>query len=63
MEARKKLKESKADLVVANDIGSKYKNDIEYNSLIVVNSKISYSGRKKKLDLAKFLRKEIEKRI
>jgi phosphopantothenoylcysteine decarboxylase/phosphopantothenate--cysteine ligase len=63
MEARNKLKESKADLIVANDIGSKYKNNIEYNSLIVVDSKISYSGRKRKLDLAKFLCKEIEKRI
>ncbi|MGI0056584.1 MAG: phosphopantothenoylcysteine decarboxylase, partial [Nitrosarchaeum sp.] len=63
MKARNKLKESNADLIVANDIGSKYKNNTEYNSLIVVNSKISYSGRMKKLDLVKFLRKEIEKRI
>ncbi|MEX0764566.1 MAG: bifunctional phosphopantothenoylcysteine decarboxylase/phosphopantothenate--cysteine ligase CoaBC, partial [Nitrosopumilaceae archaeon] len=64
-EARKKLKESKADLIVANDIGlKKYKENLDYNNVIVVDAKkIIQAGWKKKLEIARFIRKEIEKRI
>ena len=63
--ARKKLKESNADLIIANDIGlKKYKENPNYNNVIIVDSKKTIqSGWKKKLDIAKFIRKEIEKRI
>src|SRR5438309_4088284 len=63
--ARKKLKESNADLIIANDIGlKKYKENLDYNNVIIVDSKKTIqSGRKKKLDIAKFVRKEIEKRF
>ncbi len=63
--ARKKLKESNADLIIANDIGlKKYKENPDYNNVIIVDSKKTIqSGWKKKLDIAKFVRKEIEKRI
>ena len=63
--ARKKLKESNADLIIANDIGlKKYKENPNYNNVIIVDSKKTIqSGWKKKLDIAKFVRKEIEKRI
>jgi len=63
--ARKKLRESNADLIIANDIGlKKYKENPNYNNVIVVDSKKTIqSGWKKKLDIAKFVRKEIEKRI
>jgi len=61
-EAKKKMKESNADLMVANDIGSrKYKANPDYNSVIIVNSKqAAQSGWSKKSEIAKFIRKEIE---
>ena len=64
-EARKKLKESKADLIVANDIGlRKYKEKSDYNNVIVVDMKKEIqTGWKKKLEIIRFIRKEIEKRI
>ena len=62
--ARKKMKEAKADLMIANDIGTKYKKNPELNQVIIVDSKSSIpSGRKKKAHIAKFIRKQIEKRI
>lgn len=63
--ARKKMRESKADLIIANDVGnSRYKKNPDYNEILVVNSKKSvFSGWKKKEKLAKLIRKEIEKRL
>ena len=63
-EARKKLKESKADLIVANDIGlKKYREKPDYNDVIVVDAKKAIkTGWKKKLEIVRFIRKEIEKR-
>jgi len=64
-EARKKLKESKANLIVANDIGlKKYKEKPDYNNVIVVDTKnTTQTGWKKKLEIVGFIRREIEKRI
>ena len=64
-EARKKIRESGADLIIANDIGiKKYKEHPDYNNVIVVDSKkIIESGWKTKSKIAKFIRNEIEKRI
>jgi phosphopantothenoylcysteine decarboxylase/phosphopantothenate--cysteine ligase len=63
--ARKKMIESNADLMIANDIGSqKYKMNNEYNNVIIVDSKkTTQSGWKKKQEIARFIRKEIEKVI
>ncbi len=63
--ARKKMRESKADLIVANDIGnSKYKKNPNYNEILLVNSKKAVSsGWKRKERLVKIIRKEIEKNI
>jgi len=62
--ARKKLKESNADIIVANDIGTKYQKNRDYNEVLIVNSQKSVSsGRKKKEYIARFIRKQIEKRI
>ena len=60
--ARNKLKESSADLIVANDIGlSKYKKNTNYINVIIVNStRVIQSGWHKKSDIVKFIRKEIE---
>ena len=64
-ETKIKLRESNADLMIANDIGSKrYRENSEYNNVIIVNSKkIIHSGWKKKSDISKFIRIEIERRI
>jgi phosphopantothenoylcysteine decarboxylase/phosphopantothenate--cysteine ligase len=63
--ARRKLKESNADLIIANDIGlKKYRDNPDYNNIIIVNSnKIIQSGWKKKLEIVRFIRKEIEERM
>jgi phosphopantothenoylcysteine decarboxylase/phosphopantothenate--cysteine ligase len=61
--SRKKLKESDADLIIANDVGVKYKKNPDYNNVIIVDSKkTTQSGWKKKSEIAKFIRKEIERR-
>jgi len=64
-EARKKIKESGADLIIANDIGiKKYKENPDYNTVVIVDSKkIIESGWKNKSKIVKFVRNEIEKRI
>ncbi len=60
--ARKKMRESKADLIVANDIGTKYQKNPDFNEIILVNSKKTISsGWKRKEKLAKIIRKQLEK--
>jgi len=60
--ARKKMKESKADLIIANDIGTKYQKNPEFNEILLVNSgKAVTSGWKRKEKLAKIIRKKLEK--
>ena len=63
--AREKIIQSGCDLVIANDIGTKrYKENPDYNSVIVVNSKTtSESGWKSKSKVVKFIRNEIERQI
>ena len=62
--AQKKMKESRADMIVANDIGTKYQKNPDYNEILIVNStKTISSGRKKKEQIAKFIKKEIEKNL
>jgi len=64
-EAKNKMKESSADLMVANDIGSrKYKENPDYNNVIIVNSKrIIQSGWKDKFAVARFIRNAIETQL
>jgi len=65
MEARKKMKESNADMIVANDVGSiRYRKNQENNEVIIVNSKTEISsGWSKKEKIAKFIRKQIEEQL
>jgi len=61
--ARKKLKESDADLMVANDIGSGYNNS-DYNEVFLVDLKnVVKTGRKTKAKIVKIIRKNIEKNL
>jgi len=57
------MKESKADLMIANDIGSdRYMKNPDYNEILLVNSgKAVSSGWKRKEKLAKIIRKELER--
>ena len=63
--AEKKLKESSADMIIANDIGSiRYKKNPQNNQVIMVDSeKNIVSGWMNKEKIAKFIRKQIEVKI
>ena len=62
--AKQKLKDSKADMIIANDIGKKYFKDTRYNELLIVDSKTVVTiGRNKKERISKLICKNIEKRI
>ena len=63
--AQKKLKESAADMIVANDIGStRYKKNPKNNQVIIVDSKKNIvSGWMSKEKIAKLIRKQIEVKI
>lgn len=62
--ARDKLKEANADLIVANDIGKKYKKNPSQNKVLLVDSKSVIESRwVNKEKIAKIIRKEIERRL
>lgn len=62
--AKTKLKESNADLIIANDIGTKYQRNPNYNQIIIADEKNTItSGWNKKEKIVKIIRKEIEKKI
>ncbi|MXX20368.1 MAG: bifunctional phosphopantothenoylcysteine decarboxylase/phosphopantothenate--cysteine ligase CoaBC [Cenarchaeum sp. SB0665_bin_23] len=61
--AREKLKDSKADMMVANDVGDGYQSDPENNKIVIVDAEThSVSGRKKKQDIVKFMKEKIEEK-
>ena len=63
--ARKKLQETKADMIIANDIGTKYQKNPEHNDVQIVfkDGKVISSGWKKKIQISKIIRKQIENRL
>ena len=62
--AQKKMKESGADIIIANDIGRKYQKNPNNNQVLIVDGKkAKSSGWKKKEKIVKFIRKEIEDRL
>jgi phosphopantothenoylcysteine decarboxylase/phosphopantothenate--cysteine ligase len=63
--AKKKLDESNADMIIANDIGSsRYKKNPNNNEVLIVDSKkVRSSGWKNKQKIAKFILKEIENKL
>ena len=63
--AKKKIIESSADMIVANDIGSeRYRKNPESNEVLIIDShKVMSSGWIKKEKVAKLIRKEIECRL
>jgi phosphopantothenoylcysteine decarboxylase/phosphopantothenate--cysteine ligase len=63
--AQQKLQDSKADMIIANDIGStRYKKNPENNEVFIIDSgKVRSSGWKKKQKIVKFIKKEIENKL
>lgn len=63
--AKKKMNESNADMIIANDIGSiRYKKNHDNSEVLVIDSnKVVSSGWMKKEKIAKFIKKEIECRL
>ena len=62
--SQKKMKESGADIIVANDIGKKYQKNTDNNQVLIINNKkIISSGWKKKEKIVKIIKKEIEKNL
>jgi len=63
--ARQKLQETKADMIIANDIGTKYQKNPEHNNVQIVfkDGKVISSGWKKKIQISKIIRKQIENRL
>jgi len=63
--AEKKLRESSADMIIANDIGLiRYKKNPQNNQVIIVDSKKNFvSGWMNKEKIAKIIRKQIEVKI
>lgn len=62
--ARKKLHDSNADMIIANDIGLKYQKNPNSNEIFIIDSsKVRTSGWKKKEKIVKFILKEIEMKL
>ncbi|MEO2201623.1 MAG: phosphopantothenoylcysteine decarboxylase, partial [Nitrosopumilus sp.] len=62
--AQKKMKESGADIIIANDIGKKYQKNPKYNQVLIVDrKKVTSSNWDKKEKIVKFIKKEIEKKL
>ena len=63
-QARKKLQESNADLIIANDVGTEYRKNPDNNNVLLVDSKnVIQTGWKKKNQIVKIIRTEMEKRL
>ncbi len=62
--AQGKLKDSDADMIIANDIGSRYQKNINKNEVLIIDSgKVRSSGWKNKEKIAKFIVKKIEDKL
>lgn len=62
--AKKRLRESKADLIIANDVGAGYAKNTNYNEVLMVyDSKIIRTGRKTKEQIVKLIRRQLESRL
>ena len=62
--AQKKMRESDADMIIANDIGKKYQKNPNMNKVLIVDkNNVKISGWKKKESIVKFIKKEIENKL
>lgn len=62
--AKTKLIESKADMIIANDIGTRYAKNPDYNEVLMVShSGVISTGRKTKKQIVKLIRRQLESRL
>ncbi|MDH3279395.1 MAG: bifunctional phosphopantothenoylcysteine decarboxylase/phosphopantothenate--cysteine ligase CoaBC [Nitrosopumilus sp.] len=62
--AQKKMKDVDADIIIANDIGSKYQKNPNYNQILIIdNKKIKSSEWNRKEKIVKLIKKEIEQKL
>ena len=62
--AQKKMRDSDADMIIANDIGKKYQKNPNMNKVLIVDkNNVRVSGWKKKESIVKFIKKEIENKL
>ena len=62
--AQKKMRDSDADMIIANDIGKKYQKNPNMNKVLIVDkNNVKVSGWKKKESIIKFIKKEIENKL
>ncbi|MEM3064879.1 MAG: bifunctional phosphopantothenoylcysteine decarboxylase/phosphopantothenate--cysteine ligase CoaBC [Candidatus Nitrosotenuis sp.] len=62
--ARNKMKESCADMMIANDIGAKYAKNPDCNEIhIIYDTKVISSGRKTKNQIVKLIVRQLESRL
>lgn len=62
--ARNKMRESHADMIIANDVGTKYAKNPDYNEIhIIDNTKVISSGRRTKDQIVKLIRRQLESRL
>lgn len=62
--ARNKMKESHADMIIANDIGAKYAKNPDYNEIhIIDDTKVISSGRKTKDQIVKLIKRHLESKL
>ena len=62
--AQKKMEDVNADIIIANDIGSKYQKNPNYNQILIIdNKKIKSSGWNRKEKIIKLIKKEIEQKL
>lgn len=61
----RKLREANADMIVANDVGTKYQSNPELNEVVIVdrNGRTKSSKRNTKHSISKFIRKQIEQSL
>lgn len=62
--AQKKMRDSNADMIIANDIGKKYQKNPNMNKVLIVEkNNVKVTGWKKKEFIVKFIKKEIENKL
>lgn len=62
--AQKKMNDTDADMIIANDIGKKYQKNPNMNKVLIIDkNNVKVSGWKKKEDIVKFIRKQIENKL
>lgn len=62
--AQKKMRDSNADMIIANDIGKKYQKNSHMNKVLIVDkNNVKVSCWKKKESIVKFIKKEIEHKL